>query len=261
MIVAMKRTLVLTLAVLAPLAAACSALENVTGSVDQGDCLKKSDKTFDEVGCDAAEATHVVLERRNSRDECATVAGVTFSYSDYVSGKGSNVCVGDKGADVSKAVNVAKEGDCLTANQTAKVACTAPDAVDRVLKVVANPNSITKGRECDEVPGTESTYTWSLKDPDSAFAKFSDDVMFCLAPKDVDPAKAIDNAKVGDCVTGGNTPTLVACTAPDADYTVVKRADVALSGDVVCKNTGATQVFTKKDSLGIGGITLCLGPA
>ncbi|MQY20485.1 LppU/SCO3897 family protein [Nocardia macrotermitis] len=235
---------------------ACSA---VSGPVQHGDCLKKNGDSFDKVSCSDSAAAYVVLDRAgdgHAQKDCIDVAGTEYDYYD----SGDSVCVGDKGADTAHAVNVAQIGDCLTGSEGSsvlKVACTDATARYKVLGR-ETASMIGLNMECKGVKGTERTYSFELKATKGIGAGLGHGVTFCLADKDADTSRTVDNAKVGDCLqeTGANDVRIVACGSSDAKYKVLRSVPVSSLCDNV---SGVTATYSYKSPGELMKTYLCLG--
>lgn len=219
----------------------CSVIEQATNSVEQGECVRQDGEDFTEVGCAAPEADFVVLKKLGSGEySCKNVAGVTYTYYE----DSTQICLGDKGADPTQAVNAAQQGDCVTesSDRARKLPCTDPAAV---YKVLDRQEGGLANFACDSVTGTEVTYTWELKTVGtSTMPKLGPDLIFCLAHKEVDTTRALENAEAGDCLRPTTiTPNLeiADCGGRDAKYRILK---VAASSAQCANVAGATSSFT-----------------
>ncbi|WP_157121513.1 LppU/SCO3897 family protein [Nocardia miyunensis] len=230
-----------------------------SGSVQHGDCLKKNGDSFDKVSCSDSAAAYVVLDRAgdgHAHQNCIDVAGTEYDYSD----DDGYVCVGDKGADPAHAVNVAQVGDCLTGSDGSsvqKVDCT--DATARY-KVLARDTKSMIGLNmaCKDVKGTEQTYSYELKVTKGIGVGLGNGITFCLAAKDADTSRTVDNAKVGDCLkeTGANEVQVVACTGPDAKYKVLRSVNLS----TLCDNvSGVIATYSYQSPGEFLKTYLCLG--
>lgn len=224
---------------LALLVTGCSVIEQATGSVEAGDCVKQSGDDFTEVDCSSAEAKFVVLKKTTGSERCRDVAGTTYTYYDT-----DEICLGDKGADVSQAINTAQVGDCFTdsADAARKLPCADPAAVYKVLD--RQEGGMTTFA-CKSVAGAEVTYTWELKSVgETKFPKLGPDLIFCLANKNVDPTKVLEKAKAGDCLratTVAPNLEIADCGAADAKYRVLR----VVTTQSLCDNvSGATRSFS-----------------
>lgn len=230
------------LACLALVVSGCSLVGAATKSVAQGDCVKQDGEDFTVVDCSSAEAKFVVLKKLSGSEyTCKDVAGVTYTYYED-----KQVCLGDKGADPQQASNSARPGDCLTdssAPPVRKLPCADPQSIYKVLE---RKDGGLSSLACDSVTGTEVTYTWELKQigDGKKFPKLGPDLIFCLAHKEVDTARALENAKTGDCLRDTNIkPNLETtdCGGSDAKYRVLRVVGTSHQCDNV---QGATSSFT-----------------
>jgi hypothetical protein len=159
-------------------------------------------------------------------------------------------------------VDNAKAGDCVrdapddAAEPFRLVPCGDAAAKYKVLAVFA-----PSGGKCSEQAGASAAAT-------------TDDHLVCMGAKDVDPAKAINVAKEGDCVdTDPAEPQRADCGSAEADHKVLKRATSVLSFQVdgTCHNVagadksyswdwkGSSKISQKVDGLSVD-VVLCLGP-
>ncbi|MEU8901388.1 hypothetical protein AB0C65_36355 [Nocardia sp. NPDC048505] len=218
----MRTAAVISAALLVLLTVGCGVVEEAGKSaVQKGDCLTQEGTEFKKVDCGGA--AYVVVGRAGTgqpQKGCIDVAGTQYVYYE----DGSDVCVGTKGADHASAVNVAQVGECLTeaSGDPKRVECTDPTARYRIL---ARETASTIGPDmaCQKVSGTERSYTFLLKTTAGIGKGLGSGIAFCLAGKDTDTSKTVDNAKKGSCLqkTGSNTMTIVDCASPEADYKVL----------------------------------------
>jgi hypothetical protein len=238
-------------------------------SAQTGDCVAPTDDTsYTRVDCAGAQLK--VLERIDSTDaDCAAVAGVTESFTDYDSDY--SLCLGPVDTDPATAVNVAQVGACLSGidAQTGvggadvrQVDCADPQAGAQVLS--REEDAFPIGPECGDVAGSTASYSWSLNQTSStglpAPSINTTDVLFCLGPAGVDPATSPDAAQVGDCLREtAEDPgyAKVDCGAPDAGFRVVERIDNGLVPvEVACDSApGAVGGVGRS---GLDGYVLCL---
>lgn len=135
------------------------------------------------VGCADPGAKYKVLAVQRTSGGCSDVAGASSSVTtdDHI------VCLGEKGVDPAKAINVAKEGDCvdLDPSEPQRVACTAKEADHKVLKRVENVLDFQADGACHSVRGSDKSYSWDWKG-DSALSAQVDgltvDVVLCFGP-------------------------------------------------------------------------------
>ncbi len=152
-----------------------------------GDCASydasKKDKMYKVVDCtDAAAEFKVLTVSDGNEQSCKEVAGASRSWT--VDTK--TVCMGEKDADPLRAVNVAKEGDCLAikGNDAEKTDCGAADATDKVLKRLSDVSEIGADSACTDVEGVETLYTWQwTTDGPAGNLDLNYDVLLCLGPK------------------------------------------------------------------------------
>jgi hypothetical protein len=242
------------------------------GSAQTGDCVEPSgDDSYVTVDCAAAQLR--VLERQDDLEgTCATVPGVTQSYTDYIGGY--SLCLGPLDADPATAVNVAAVGECLAGVDARtgvggadvhRVDCADPTAGAQV--VSRTEDTLPIGFECDDVPGSTASYSWNLVETGGTNpmppSLDTTDVLFCLGPAGVDPQSSPDNAQAGDCLrrTGAEPAYAKAdCSAPEATYLVVERVDTSFMPiEVACSSaSGATSGIQSQG--GFSGYTLCLAP-
>ncbi|TWF77195.1 hypothetical protein FHX44_113100 [Pseudonocardia hierapolitana] len=236
---------------------------------ETGDCVEKSEDSY--VKADCAASTLRVLEKLDDfSGDCIAVAGVTESFSD--SGSDSTLCIGPRDVDPASAINVAKEGDCVTgaaANSEArKVDCADPGAETVVLRRIEDATTIAGIDQCSDVPGTSTSYSWDMvttgdQNGLGSLDGLAADLLFCLGPVGVDPNTSPDTAQVGDCLaTTSGTPGYAKadCGAPDAAYRVVERVDSGFLGfDLACGSNPEVTAGLESGQ-GLDGYVLCLAP-
>jgi hypothetical protein len=159
---------------------------NNVENANVGDCASydasNTNNMYKVVDCaDAAAKYKVLTISDSSTDSCKEVAGASRSWS--VNKK--TVCMGEKGADPQRAVNVAKEGDCLAikGNDALKTDCGVAEATDKVLKRLTNVSEAGADAACQDVQGTESYYTWQWTSDNAGASSLTYDVLLCLGPK------------------------------------------------------------------------------
>ncbi|GAB4085669.1 hypothetical protein GCM10028784_22990 [Myceligenerans cantabricum] len=255
----LRNMMVLVLAV-----AAGGLLSACAPSPEAGSCVAESASSFEVVDCGTARLKVLDVVDSSDASGCLAVAGVTASYSE--SGAGT-LCVGPVDADPRTAVNVATPGDCVAgiedeAQDVRRVGCGRPAAEAAVLKVLED--AATAGVDgCAEVPGTTSSYAWSLDPTGDSTTAGSDgrtsDLLFCLGPVGFDPKTAPELAKVGDCLqerVEDPRYAIVDCGSPRAAYQVVERSNSsALPIGTAC-GSGAT--YGIQGGSAVHGWTLCL---
>jgi hypothetical protein len=242
------------------------------GSAQTGDCVERSDDEISYTPVDCGGAQLRVLERLEGPDaDCATVAGVTESFTDQDSDY--SLCVGPVDADPATAVNVAAVGDCLAGmdaqsgqggDDVRRVDCADPAAEAQVISRQEDVFPI--GSECGDVPGSTASYSWSLNETSSTGTITptinNTDVLFCLGPAGVDPRTSPDTAQTGDCLREtGDDPgyAKVDCGSPDAAFRVVERVDSGfLPVEVACRSVPGAESGVGRN--GLDGYALCLAP-
>lgn len=124
------------------------------------------------------------------------------------------------------------QGDCVVQNGGVGGLLTAECSEDRALRVLEVRADDAK---CHDVPGVTEAYA-EERGP-----------LYCLAPPDADPGKAINTAQVGDCAAryGSNKPLeRMDCSNPDADFRILHRvAEVTPSGRDCDTVTGTTSRY------------------
>jgi hypothetical protein len=230
---------------------------------EKGGCVSQAPgNTYRTEDCTSAGATFrvlKVLDQAASSEDCYDVAGAEGK--DYDATTDTFLCLGPVDVDPRTAVNVAQPGDCVTdveASEVKRVSCTDPTAAYRVLHRVEDGSPL--GTDCGDVIGSSVTWSWSFQSGLGLDRK----VVFCLAPKALDPAQSLDAAKVGDCLAP-STPdiryTRVDCAAPEAMFRVLDRSETNLFDvQTFCNQVpGATRGLKNTGAL-INGYVLCLGP-
>ncbi len=222
------------------------------GAIETGDCVKVTDggSTVTRVACAPESAVAEVLAIRLHTGvpvtdrACHDVPRVrkAFAYSS-LGGRALVLCV--RAADPSSTGN-AEPGDCVNENMTSIVACTLPEAAERVLTVrVQHTEPVSP--ECLGVIGATGFTMNSHGTTDLVVA-------LCVGP--VDDAD-VGYAMAGDCVIPpdeGNDfrATKADCSDPAASVRVTSRHDTDTAecpGDYVAR-------MTRKPGV-TNGMTLC----
>ncbi|GAA1856913.1 LppU/SCO3897 family protein [Myceligenerans crystallogenes] len=266
----MRKIMVLALALaVGGVLGACSLL----AGPEVGSCVEESGGGYDVVGCETAELKVLDIVDGGSDEGCIAVAGVSATYSG--GGSDGTLCLGPVDVDPATAVNVAAKGDCLTGTtgdvaEVRTIGCDRPKAEAVVLKVVKDASDLGGdptgiGGACAKVPGTTSSYTWSLDlTGDSVTAgldTWSSDLTFCLGVVGVDPKAAPELAVKGDCLRElpeNQGYAIVGCGAKEAAYRVTKKADSSIGGaELACQDApGTTSAIEGGDTL--TGWILCV---
>ncbi|QYN36018.1 hypothetical protein K1T35_01235 [Pseudonocardia sp. DSM 110487] len=233
-----------------------------------GDCVEKSGDVY--VTADCGTASLRVLERFDSfSGDCIPVAGVSESFSDTATN--STLCIGPRDVDPAAAINVAKEGDCVTnATRTdvRRVDCADPTAEEVVLRRIEDATTIGGSDQCTSVPGTSTSYSWDMvttgnQNGPSAADGLAADLLFCLGLVGVDPNASPDTAQVGDCMaetSEGVGYAKVDCGAPNATLRVVERVDNASMGFELACGSRPEVTAGLESGQGLDGYVLCMAP-
>ncbi|GAA2432721.1 hypothetical protein GCM10010191_53430 [Actinomadura vinacea] len=152
-----------------------------------GDCLRQAagdqESPYRIVSCSDSGAAYKALKLLPSSQGCREVAGA----SRQVNNENNTVCMGEKDVDPAKAVNVAKEGDCLSASdsQAERLDCSSPQARYKVLKRRTNVLNTDARRACAGVPGAVSAYNWNWESEGkfNSVSKMNVEVLLCLGKK------------------------------------------------------------------------------
>ncbi|MEW2356454.1 hypothetical protein [Spirillospora sp. NPDC029432] len=159
-------------------------------NVAVGDCLRETrhdeNSPYRIVPCDNAAATHKALRLiplGTSKGSCQQVAGASRSATN----DDATVCLGEKDVDPDKAVNVAKEGDCVTfaGSEAQRVDCAAKEAEFEVIKRLADVPSLDEKRACAKVPRAVRSYSWNWESQGrfGNISRMNVDVLLCLGEK------------------------------------------------------------------------------
>lgn len=230
-------------------------------SLEPGGCANRGDDGgFDPADC--AEAEFRVLARLDAPGtRCEDVAGVSNSHSDG----DRRVCLGPRDVDPATAVNVVGTGECVTdvdVEPVRRADCAETAAVNQVL--LRTEQVFEFEGPCLNAPGTTDTYTWSLQ-PEEGAGFGQREIVFCLAPKGLDPTRSTDVAQPGDCLSrgAGDTLFITYCADPVAEFRVLHRDDGLIVGpEVSCTDEPGYTATLQRDRGGIGNqYLLCLGPA
>jgi hypothetical protein len=147
-----------------------------------GDCLQVNQAGTDSQRkpCSDPAANYTVLGVTSATGECVTVVGATAT----IEASGSKVlCLGEKGADVQKAVNGAQVGDCLLASGDSAERAPCESGTREVLEILRNQlrsGGGDLGLKCSGVEGADAVYAWSLESTTrSPVGTY--DLIFCLS--------------------------------------------------------------------------------
>jgi len=152
-----------------------------------GDCVRDNDSDdvpYKLAECGDAAAKYEVFGvlKTGADKSCRQVAGATRAFDN----EDGYVCIGPKGADPQKSINIAVEGDCLamTGEQPQRLECGDPQAEYKILKRLENVATFKVARICEDVAGAEKTYSYNWKSsggPD--LSGVTTQVVMCLGKK------------------------------------------------------------------------------
>jgi len=157
---------------------------NPVNDFKTGDCVAHNDghsPPYKFVTCTDSAASYTVLAvvDRDATLPCRAVAGASILFDTDK----TIVCLGVKGVDPAKAINVATDGDCvdLELRDAYRVPCSDPKATYQIIKRLTNvPHTIIKD-ECAGVPGTTRAYAWNWTSSSPLdVTGLTDDVVLCL---------------------------------------------------------------------------------
>jgi hypothetical protein len=161
-----------------------------------GDCVAEVDDytrdvPYDLAGCGESAAEYRVLAveaRKGGGGYCREVAGASL----VLSADEKVLCLGKKDVDPTKAVNVAKEGDCLYLElpprsaaglEPVRLDCADPQANLKVLSRRTGQSKFDSESDwCQGVDGFVKAYgfSWSSLEPDPRVPDFTVDVVLCM---------------------------------------------------------------------------------
>lgn len=159
---------------------------NAIGRAQVGECLgftEGDDRPHRVLDCADATAGFTLLATKPAVRECVEVPGTSRVFS----GEERSYCIGEKGVDVSKAINDIKPGECLvfSGDQPKKAACRKGSIpVLSVLRDVRKTeNSDDLASMCAESGAEEvhQTYAWGISIVQSKTLG-SWDRLLCLGP-------------------------------------------------------------------------------
>lgn len=153
-----------------------------------GGCVRDApdggEQPFRLVDCADAAAKYKVLAVLGPSGGCSGVAGA----SSAVDTDEHVVCLGKKDVDPAKAINVAKEGDCVDLDpaEPERADCASALADRKVLKRLTNVLSFQADGACHDVAGADKSYSWDWKGNSDVAQKVDGvtvDVVLCFGPK------------------------------------------------------------------------------
>ena len=152
-------------------------------SAGAGDCVQLQGTDAERRDCADASANYVVLGVESSTRDCVGVIGATAAVE---AGTDKVLCLGVKGADVGKAVNGAKVGDCLLTEDDSAQRASCATGTRKVLEILRNKLRSNTGNDlefaCGSVECVDAAYAWSLESSKKSLVG-TYDLIFCLGPE------------------------------------------------------------------------------
>ncbi|MFB4317871.1 hypothetical protein [Actinomadura sp. 21ATH] len=159
-------------------------------NVAVGDCVRETpgdeNSPYRILPCENPAATHKALRLiplGASKGTCRQVAGASRSATN----DDATVCLGEKDVDPDRAVNVAREGDCLAfaGGAAQRVDCAAKEAEYEVVKRLADVPRPDEARACAKVPGAvrSHSWTWETQGASGDVSRLKVDAVLCLRKK------------------------------------------------------------------------------
>ena len=182
---------------------------------------------YRQVDCTDPAFTHVVVGvvDHDTVRPCRGVPGASTLFSTNA----TVVCLGVKGVDGSRSINIVRDGDCVNVEggTALLIDCRDPSAKFQVIKRLTAVPEGTSG-PCDGVEGLVETYewNWTSSDPVDRSDK-SVDVVLCLGPsQSALDAEAAARAAQSTCrfLTDAEVSAAVSA-ATSKTYTVSERVD------------------------------------
>ena len=166
---------------------------DLVANAKTGDCVRDypddTDEPYRLIPCTDATAKYKALDvQPASNANCRNVAGASSS----VTTDDNTVCLGLKDVDPARAINVAKEGDCVDLDkpEPERVDCASPEADHKILKREENVLTFQADGTCKAVKGADKSYTWDWQGTDPTAKKaasLSVDVVLCFGPQVAGP--------------------------------------------------------------------------
>lgn len=197
---------------------------------EQGTCVSPDEKgrfPYRQIECTDPGFTHVVLGvlDRDADRPCRTTPGASTLFSTNA----TVVCLGAKGVDPGRSINVVRQGDCVNVDgKTALlVDCRDPNARFQVIKRLTDVPEGTSGA-CGGVEGVKETFEWNWKSSDPVDRSDNGiDVVLCLGASQASiDAEAAARAASSTCrfLTDAEVSATVSA-ATSKTYTVSERVD------------------------------------
>jgi hypothetical protein len=183
------RSLVVTLVVIGLVIGAMMGLamwfgRDAIGGAQIGDCLRYSDSDdppYRVMDCADPAAGFTLLATKPSARECIDVPGVSRTVTDDYQ---ESYCIGEKGVDVSKAINGIKAGECVIVDgeQPSKAAC-GKGSIPVLLVLQDVKKTAALGKQCVDhgAEDVRQTYAWGISALESK-ALVAWDRVLCLGP-------------------------------------------------------------------------------
>jgi hypothetical protein len=197
---------------------------------EQGTCVAPDGDgrlPFRQVPCTDPAFTHVVVGvlDRDADRPCRSVAGASTLFST----NSTVVCLGVKGVDPGRSINIVRQGDCVNVDgpNAVLIDCRDPNAKFQVVKRLTDVPEGASGA-CDGVEGIVETFQWNWKSNDPVDRSENGvDVVLCLgASQSAIDAEAAARAATSTCrfLTDAEVSATVSA-ATSKTYTVSDRVD------------------------------------
>ena len=157
-----------------------------------GDCLLLDDGEYEDKDCAEPSAGSRVYATKTEEDDCVEVPGTSTVYLDPIpAGATKWYCIGDKDADLAKAINDIQPGECAVVNGSAaaeRSPCDTPGSrpvlqvLEDVGKFEVATNALSPGA-CEEAGATETklSYGWGIESQRmNSLDRFWWDRLLCL---------------------------------------------------------------------------------
>jgi hypothetical protein len=205
-------------------------LSQASEKFEQGTCVAPDGEgrlPYRQVACTDPGFTHVVVGvlDRDADHPCRSVPGASTLFSTNA----TVVCLGAKGVDPSRSVNIVRQGDCVNVDgaNALLIDCRDPKAKYQVVKRLTDVPEGASGA-CDGVEGVVETFQWNWKSNDPVDRSENGvDVVLCLGPSQSSiDAEAAARAAASTCrfLTDAEVSATVSA-ATSKTYTVSERVD------------------------------------
>jgi hypothetical protein len=197
---------------------------------EQGTCVAPDGDgrlPYRQVACTDSAFTHIVVGvlDRDADRPCRSVPGASTLFST----NSTVVCLGAKGVDPGRSINIVRQGDCVNVDgpNAVLIDCRDPNARYQVVKRLTDVPEGTSG-PCDGVDGVVETFQWNWKSTDPVDRSENGvDVVLCLgASQSAIDAEAAARAATSTCrfLTDAEVSATVSA-ATSKTYTVSERVD------------------------------------